>query len=263
MYKQCDAAGDVRMQIGTVDESGLPTNNILAETTLPASEFPTDAYPRVGDLVTVTFSNPAQVEAGQKYAFIFRLESPNDNCPGSPSGGANGPYFQPLKGDVYSGGTYAYFPDFIGHPHAGQWGLSTDLDHVFAIYVTTDDRTPPEVDEVSPVDGAQGVERGIKEVTANFSEAVQASTLTSSTVQLFSGKSTKPIKATLSVDPPTDEPTSVTLTPSSKLDAKTRYTAKIKGGANGVKDLADNPLDQNPNTPEDEDMVWSFTTAAR
>jgi hypothetical protein len=115
------------------------------------------------------------------------------------------------------------------------------------------DKTPPEVDEVSPVEGTQGVERGIKEVTAFFSEAVQAATLTSDTVQLFSGNSTRPIKATLIRNPSTD-PTSVTLTPSSKLDAKTRYTAKIKGGQNGVKDLAGNPLAS--------DYSWSFTTGS-
>jgi Tol biopolymer transport system component len=73
------------------------------------------------------------------------------------------------------------------------------------------DTTAPEVDAVNPVDGAQRVARGSK-VTANFSEAVQEATLTSQTVQLFSGKSTRPIKATLSWDPSTN-PTSVTLTP--------------------------------------------------
>jgi dipeptidyl aminopeptidase/acylaminoacyl peptidase len=123
------------------------------------------------------------------------------------------------------------------------------------------DTTAPKVDVVNPADGDQNVARG-SSVTAEFSEAVQASTLNSQTVQLFAGKSTKPIKARLNMIPLTD-PTSVTLTPSSKLDAKTTYTAKIKGGANGVKDLAGNVLDQNPNTPEDEDMVWSFTTGAR
>jgi Tol biopolymer transport system component len=120
--------------------------------------------------------------------------------------------------------------------------------------VTVQDTTAPTVDAVNPVDGTQGVARGIKEVTANFSEAVQAATLTSNTVQLFSGNSTRPIKATLSRNPSTD-PTSVTLTPSSKLDAKTRYTAKIKGGQSGVKDLAGNPLAS--------DFSWSFTTGSR
>jgi Tol biopolymer transport system component len=119
--------------------------------------------------------------------------------------------------------------------------------------VTVQDTTAPTVDAVNPVDGAKEVARG-SSVTANFSEAVQAATLTSETVQLFSGNSPKPIKATLSRNPSTD-PTSVTLTPSSKLDAKTRYTAKIKGGQSGVKDLAGNPLAS--------DFSWSFTTGSK
>jgi hypothetical protein len=109
-------------------------------------------------------------------------------------------------------------------------------------------RDAPEVDTTNPVDGTQGVLRG-STVTAEFSEEVQASTLTSNTVQLFSGNSFKPIKATLS-----KASDSVTLTPSKRLDAKTRYTAKIKGGATGVKDLAGNPLTS--------DFSWSFTTGS-
>jgi hypothetical protein len=90
-------------------------------------------------------------------------------------------------------------------------------------------------------------------VTANFAQGgsgIDQNTLNSQTVQLFSGNSTKPIKAKLSTTPD-----SVTLTPSSKLDANKTYTAKIKGGATGVKDLADNPLAS--------DFSWTFTTGAR
>jgi M6 family metalloprotease-like protein len=109
------------------------------------------------------------------------------------------------------------------------------------------DKSNPSVAETIPPAGATGVSRSTK-VTATFSEEVQAATLTSTT--LFSGNSTKPIKATLSTTP-----TSVTLTPSSKLDAKTRYTAKIEGGQNGVKDLAGHALGS--------DFSWSFTTGSQ
>jgi hypothetical protein len=116
------------------------------------------------------------------------------------------------------------------------------------ITYTPPDTDPPTVKDTIPQAGATGVSRTTT-VKANFSEPVQAATLTSNTVQLFSGNSTKAIKATLS-----KTPTSVTLTPSQKLDAKTRYTAKIKGGATGVKDLAGNPLAS--------DFSWSFTTGS-
>jgi hypothetical protein len=44
-----------------------------------------------------------------------------------------------------------------------------------------------------------------------------------------------------------------TLSPSASLDSSTTYTATVKGGANGVKDAAGNPLSA--------DEVWTFTTA--
>lgn len=131
MYKQCETVGDVRIQIATVDESGLPTNNILAETTLPASAVVTETFPGVGDLVTVQFSDPARVEAGKQYAFVFSLESPSDTCPEAPNHDA--PYWFPLKDDVYSGGADASFsPNYA--PYG--WSLETNRDLVFAIYVT-------------------------------------------------------------------------------------------------------------------------------
>ena len=43
-----------------------------------------------------------------------------------------------------------------------------------------------------------------------------------------------------------------TLTPSAALEASTSYTATVKGGASGVKDLAGNALAA--------DSSWSFTT---
>jgi probable HAF family extracellular repeat protein len=110
------------------------------------------------------------------------------------------------------------------------------------------DKSAPSVSGTNPQANATKVSR-TTEVTANFSEAVQAATLTSDTVQLFSGNSTKPVKATLS-----KTSNSVTLTPSTRLDANNRYTAKIKGGATGVKDLADNPLSA---------FSWTFTTGGR
>jgi hypothetical protein len=45
-----------------------------------------------------------------------------------------------------------------------------------------------------------------------------------------------------------------TLNPSANLEAGATYTATVKGGANGVKDLAGNPLAS--------DKSWLFSTAA-
>jgi Big-like domain-containing protein len=85
---------------------------------------------------------------------------------------------------------------------------------------------------------------------------VQQATLTTANVQLFSGNSKMPAKATLS-----KTSTSVTLTPSSKLDANTTYRAVV---GTGLKDLAGNALDQdqNPNNGN-QPKQWTFTTGPK
>jgi hypothetical protein len=102
---------------------------------------------------------------------------------------------------------------------------------------------------VTPANEATGVSRSTK-LTAAFAEQnMDTTTLTGTTVtvQLFSGTSTKPIKATVSYDATTK---TVTLTPFAKLAGNTKYTVKI---TNGVKDLAGNAF---------AGTQWSFTAGA-
>jgi hypothetical protein len=117
------------------------------------------------------------------------------------------------------------------------------------------DETAPYVESASPDNGQNKVSRTTT-VTANFSEEVKQDTLTTANVQLFAGNSTKSVKATLS---PTS--TSVTLTPSSKLDANTTYRAVV---GTGVKDLAGNPLDQDQNSSNgNQPKEWTFNTVPK
>ncbi|MBL1262769.1 N,N-dimethylformamidase beta subunit family domain-containing protein, partial [Methylomicrobium sp. RS1] len=109
------------------------------------------------------------------------------------------------------------------------------------------DTTAPTVTSRSPSAGATGVATGTA-VTATFSEAMDPATLTSSTFQLQAG-SNPPVSATVSYAANT-----ATLTPASALAANTAYTATVKGGSTGVKDLAGNPLAA--------DATWSFTTGS-
>jgi probable HAF family extracellular repeat protein len=124
----------------------------------------------------------------------------------------------------------------------------------------TPDPTPPQVASTNPKDGATGVGRSEK-VTATFSEQMDPTTLTDSTVQLFSRNSKNPIKAPLTIGSTTNSEgqtvTTVTLTPSQKLDAKTQYKLLIHGGANSpvVRDLAGNALAS--------DFVARFTTGSQ
>ena len=85
-------------------------------------------------------------------------------------------------------------------------------------------------------------------VTATFSEAMNASTLTTATFTLVPQGSTTPVVATVTYVAATN---TVTLEPTANLSASTLYTATIKGGASGAKDAAGNPMAA--------DRVWTFT----
>jgi len=109
------------------------------------------------------------------------------------------------------------------------------------------DTTAPTVSGVAPADDATNVSLGANAV-ADFSEAMDASTTNNTTFTLSKPDATL-VTATVSYNTTTNE---VTLNPTEALQAGTTYTATIKGGAGGVKDLAGNPLAA--------DRVWSFAT---
>jgi len=111
------------------------------------------------------------------------------------------------------------------------------------------DVTPPTVTSTSPASGATGVSRTAN-ITATFSEAMDATTISTSTVELRN-----PVNALVAAAV-TYNATSrvVTLNPTSSLTAATTYTVTVKGGTTEprVKDAAGNALANS--------RVWSFTT---
>jgi hypothetical protein len=113
----------------------------------------------------------------------------------------------------------------------------------------TVDTTPPMVNGSSPVNNATGIATTTV-VDAFFSEAMDRSTVTTATFTLTKQGSSTPISARVEY---LSNPKAL-LTPSSVLEANTTYTATVKGGPGGVKDLAGNALAQ--------DHSWTFTTAA-
>ncbi|MFX1822399.1 Ig-like domain-containing protein, partial [Pseudarthrobacter sp. CC4] len=90
--------------------------------------------------------------------------------------------------------------------------------------------------------------------TGTFSEAMDASTVTSSTFELYEGTAPVPPNATPVSAVVSYTGNVATLNPNADLKAGTTYTATIKGGSGGVRDVAGNALAQ--------DKTWSFTTAA-
>jgi Domain of unknown function (DUF4082)/Bacterial Ig-like domain/Bacterial Ig domain/Glycosyl hydrolases family 16 len=111
------------------------------------------------------------------------------------------------------------------------------------------DTTPPTVTGTSESNGATSIDPGAN-VTATFNEAMDPTTITTNTVQLRDPSGAL-VSATVTYNPATN---TVTLDPSATLAFSTTYTVTVKGGANGVKDAAGNPLVA--------DFSWSFTTAA-
>ncbi len=111
------------------------------------------------------------------------------------------------------------------------------------------DTTPPTVSSVSPASNAISVPI-TSTVTAQFSESIDPATLTSSTF-IVRDASSNPVQGALSYDALARQ---AALAPVVPLGYSARYTATLKGGSTGIKDIAGNPLVS--------DVVWSFTTEA-
>jgi hypothetical protein len=105
------------------------------------------------------------------------------------------------------------------------------------------DTVAPTVMSTNPVNGATGVAI----ITASFSEAMNASTITPATFVL-GGPGTTPVTGTVAYNATTHI---ATFTPTSALAPSTTYTATITTGA---KDTSGNGLASN--------RVWTFSTAA-
>jgi Tol biopolymer transport system component len=112
---------------------------------------------------------------------------------------------------------------------------------------SSSDTTAPTVSSVTPPDLKKSVPPRTN-VTATFSEAVQASTIGTATFTLIRKGTTAPVGATVGYNPAT---TKATLSPNAKLKVGKTYIATVEGGSSGVKDLAGNALAT--------DRVWRFT----
>jgi hypothetical protein len=105
------------------------------------------------------------------------------------------------------------------------------------------DTTAPTINSTNPANGATGV----AVITASFSEAMNATTISATTFTL-SGPSASPVAGTVSYDAAN---AIARFAPTAALAPGTAYTATLTTGA---KDVAGNALAAN--------HVWSFSTAA-
>ena len=193
-----------------------------------------------------TFATPVAITAGVTYVASYHTNVGHystDSYYFGKTGVDQSPLHALANGIDGLSGVYLYggsaFPTQT-YQAANYW-----VDVVFNI--PAPDTTPPTVTSVTPASGATGVGTSI-DVTATFSESMNASTITTGTFVLRNPGGNA-VASTVSYNPTTNV---ATLTPTTALTGATVYTATISGGAGGVRDLAGNALAGN--------FVWSFTT---
>jgi hypothetical protein len=197
----------------------------------------------------VTLASPVAITGNTTYVASYHTTSGNYAATGGyfASSGVDNPPLHALQNGVDGGnGVYRY----------GTSGFPTDtfnssnywVDVVFNTDVGPD-TTPPTVTSKSPGSGATGVNTGAN-VTATFSEAMDASTINTGAFELRDASNALvPATVTYNAGPRT-----ATLDPTGSLANSATYTATVKGGSGGVKDVSSNALAA--------DHTWSFTTAA-
>ncbi|WP_248763456.1 Ig-like domain-containing protein [Pseudarthrobacter sp. SSS035] len=201
--------------------------------------------------VTGTFSEA--IDASTVTATTFTLTGPTGTVQAAYSSTGNVATLNPTAnlaagttGTPYTAtikGGPAGVRDLAGNP------LATDRTWTFTTAPAGGgDTTAPTVTATSPTANETGV-AVTADVTGTFSEAIDASTVTATTFTLTGPTGT--VQAAYS-----STGNVATLNPTANLAAGTTgtpYTATIKGGPAGVRDLAGNPLAT--------DRTWTFTTA--
>ncbi len=196
---------------------------------------------------TAYFQTPVSIVAGTDYiasyyssiGYFARTASPDSNDLNSPIN--NSPLHTQSQAGYFQAGPPDRYPGTSGNDNF--W-----VDVIFNPTYPTD-VVPPTVLSVTPAAGATNVDIG-SVIEARFSEALSTTTVTSTTVELRD-PSNNLVTATISAD---NFSHAVNLVPISALKFSTSYTARVKGGASGVKDLSGNALAS--------DDSWSFTTGA-
>lgn len=123
--------------------------------------------------------------------------------------------------------------------------LADNFSWVFTTARVADTTAPTVIQTINP-NGAAGVAINTK-VGATFSKAMDPATITPTTFSVMQG--TVPVSGTVSY-----KGVSALFTPASNLLPSTLYTITVKGGINGAKDLAGNPMIG--------DFVISWTTGS-
>lgn len=197
----------------------------------------------------IVFASPVPVTAGVVY--VASYHSPSGYYSETPS------YF--VGNEVTTGpltaialedtdgpnGVYLYTttPDF---PITASTGSNYWVDVVFNT-VTTPDVTPPTIISVFPANLATQVSTTVT-LKANFNEFLDGNSVNASNFELR-GPGNVLVPATVTLTP---AQVVITLGPSSTLTYASVYTATLKGGPTGIRDIHGNAMTS--------DYSWTFTT---
>ena len=200
----------------------------------------------------VTLSTPVAVSAGSTYVVSYL--APNGRYAVDldyfANSGVNSGLLVALRdGDGGGNGLYAYAASTT-FPTSTYRASNYWVDVVFS--TTAPDTTPPTVSSVVPAAGATGVSRTAN-ITATFSEAMNAASITPSSFELLTATGAA-VSSAVSYNSTTRM---ATLNPNASLAASASYTARIRGGGTDprVKDTAGNALVAT--------QSWSFRTGTR
>ena len=189
------------------------------------------------------FNNPVAITSGVTYV-VSCFSSSGDYAATKPyftENLSNGPITGLQDGVDGPNGLYMYTPS---PAFPTQSFLSSNY-WVDVVFNAGSDNIAPVVTSVLPENNSTEVALNTV-ITANFSEAINGTTVTGSTFQLRDGANNL-VNATVST-----AASQISLTPAAPLTNGTVYTVIITGGASGVKDAAGNALANN--------YSWSFTT---
>jgi hypothetical protein len=189
---------------------------------------------------------PVAVTAGTVYVVSYHAPNGFYSVDTGYFGSAriNGPLEALANGTSGGNGVYRYGPSAFPTDTSGSSNYWVDV--VFDT-VLAPDVTPPTVSSTSPASQATSVAVE-NPIQVSFNEAMTASTIDGGTFELRDAASNL-VAGPVSYDQLNRR---ATLQPGTPLAYSTSYTATVKGGPNGVKDLAGNALSS--------DYTWTFTT---
>ena len=212
--------------------NGVTVNVDTQAPAAPAISSPTD--PAADTTGSVTFSGTA--EAGSSVQLFEGA-----TAVGTPVTATGGNWSKTITGIAIGPHTYTAKATDAASNASGASNSVTVTES------TPADNTPPTVAGRVPAPNATGVANNAQ-VKVTFSEAMDSSTITTSTITLKQGSTG--VAGSVTYDAATR---TATFTPASALADGTSYTVTVVGGSGGVKDAGSNAM-----TADDS---WSFNTA--